>query len=74
MTTQTNSRDSVWMRGVRNRYNDKFLLLVDGMPVADPVYSHAPTDEYFPLDNVERGRYPRPCVRPVRQQRILGNR
>jgi len=54
VTTQTNSRDSVWIRGTRNRYNDKFLLLVNGMPMADPVYSHAPTDEYFPLDNVER--------------------
>ena len=54
VTTQTNSRDSIWMRGIRNRYNDKFLLLVDGMPMADPVYSHAPTDKYFPLESVER--------------------
>jgi len=54
VSTQTSSRESVWFRGVRNRYNDKVLLLVDGVPVRDPVYEHAPIDEYLPLTNVER--------------------
>jgi outer membrane receptor protein involved in Fe transport len=54
VTTQTNSRDSLWLRGVRNRYNDKVLLLVDSVPISDPVYSHSPIDEYLALDNVER--------------------
>ncbi len=54
VTFQTNSRDSVWFRGIRNRYNDKILLLVDGVPWRDVVYEHASVDEYFPLTNVER--------------------
>lgn len=54
VTVQTNSRESIWFRGVRNRYNDKVLLLVDGIPRRDPVYQHASVDEYLPLTNVER--------------------
>lgn len=54
VSTQTNSRESAWFRGVRNRYNDKILLLVDGIPLRDPVYEHAPTDDYLPLENIER--------------------
>lgn len=54
VTTQTNSRDSIWFRGIRNRYNDKVLILVDSVPISDPVYSHSPIDEYLTLDNVER--------------------
>lgn len=54
VSTQTNSRESVWVRGQRNRYNDKILLLVDGVPWRDPVYEHAPVDEYLPLTNVAR--------------------
>ncbi|MCI4397276.1 MAG: TonB-dependent receptor, partial [Acidobacteria bacterium] len=54
VTFQTSSRDSVWFRGVRNRYNDKVLLLVDGVPWRDVVYEHASVDEYFPLTNVAR--------------------
>ncbi len=54
VTFQTSSRESVWFRGIRNRYNDKVLLLVDGVPWRDVVYEHASIDEYFPLTNVER--------------------
>lgn len=54
VTTQTSSLESVWLRGVRNRYNDKLLMLVDGVPTADPIYNHAATGDYFPLENVER--------------------
>jgi iron complex outermembrane receptor protein len=54
VTTQTNSRDSLWIRGIRNRYNDKVLILVDSVPISDPVYSHSPIDEYLTLENVER--------------------
>ncbi len=54
VTTQTNSRESVWFRGIRNRYNDKILLLVDGVPRRDLVYENAPIDEYLPLTNVKR--------------------
>jgi len=51
---QKNSLEYVWIRGVRNRYNDKVLLLVDGIPRRDLVYEHARIDEYLPLINVER--------------------
>lgn len=51
---QTSSRESLWIRGIRNRYNDKVLLLMDGVPWRDPVYENAPVDEYLPLTNVER--------------------
>lgn len=54
VTTQTNSKDSLWIRGIRNRYNDKVLILVDSLPISDPVYSHSPIDEYLTLENVER--------------------
>ncbi len=54
VTTQTNSRESVWIRGIRNRYNDKVLLLIDGLPQRDLVYENAAIDEYLPLTNVER--------------------
>ncbi len=54
VTTQTNSRNSLWIRGIRNRYNDKVLVMVDSVPISDPVYSHSPIDEYLTLENVER--------------------
>jgi iron complex outermembrane receptor protein len=54
VATQPNSREYVWMRGIRNRYNDKVLLLVDGIPRRDLVYEHASIDEYLPLTNIAR--------------------
>jgi outer membrane receptor protein involved in Fe transport len=51
---QTNSKESLWFRGIRNRYNDKVLLLVDSVPISNPIYSHSPVDEYLTLDNIER--------------------
>ena len=52
--TNPDSRESVWFRGIRTRYNDKVLLLVDGTPWRDIVYENAFINEYFPLTNVER--------------------
>ncbi len=54
VSTQPNSREYVWIRGIRNRYNDKVLLLVDGIPRRDLVYEHASIDEYLPLTNIAR--------------------
>ena len=54
VSAQTNSRTSVWFRGIRNRYNDKILLLFDGIPRRDLVYEHASIDGYLPLTNIER--------------------
>lgn len=54
LTPQTNSRTSLWFRGIRNRYNDKILILFDSIPISDPIYSHSPVDEYLPIENIER--------------------
>ena len=52
--TNDDSRESVWFRGIRTRYNDKVLLMVDGTPWRDIVYENAFINKYFPLCNVER--------------------
>ena len=54
VSTQTNAREYVWIRGIRNRYDDKVLLLIDGVPRRDLVYEHASIDEYLPLTDIER--------------------
>lgn len=54
ISTQPSSLEYVWVRGVRERYNDKVLLLIDGVPRRDLVYEHAFIDEYLPLTNIDR--------------------
>lgn len=44
---------AVWMRGVIDRYNDKVLLLVDGVPVRQLYYGHFSTGDDFPLERIE---------------------
>ncbi len=44
----------VWVRGVKGYYNDRILLLIDGIPQREPIYGHAPVDENLPLDLIER--------------------
>jgi outer membrane receptor for ferrienterochelin and colicin len=43
----------VWVRGVQARYNDKVLLLVDGIPMRDGYYGHFNVDEGLPIENIE---------------------
>lgn len=45
---------NVWVRGVQQRYNNKVLLLIDGVPMRDSYYGHFNIDESLPLDNVEQ--------------------
>lgn len=47
-------RSLVSFRGVISSDNNKVLLLVDGIPWYDGVYTHAPIDEYLPLQNVKQ--------------------
>ena len=54
VTESKESRDLAWFRGVISDDNNKFLLLVDGVPWYDGVYTHAWIDEYLPLVNVKQ--------------------
>lgn len=45
---------AVWFRGIQQRYNNKVLWLVDGVPLRDGYYGHQAVDEALPLDMVER--------------------
>ncbi|BFM07954.1 hypothetical protein GCM10025791_47450 [Halioxenophilus aromaticivorans] len=45
---------SVWARGAVQRYNDKFVLLVDGVRRQHLYYGHFSGGEALPLENVEK--------------------
>ena len=41
---------TIWVRGVQSRYNNKVLLLIDGVPMHDSYYGHFDIDESLALD------------------------
>ncbi len=43
-----------WIRGIGGYYNDRILLLLDGVPLREIIYGHAFIDEYLPLENLEK--------------------
>lgn len=45
---------NVWIRGVQQRYNNKVLLLVDGVPMRDNYYGNFTIDESIPMENIEK--------------------
>ena len=45
--------NTIWARGVLDRYNDKMALFVDGIPVRSVYYGHFATGDNIPLENVE---------------------
>ncbi len=47
-------RDLVSFRGVVSADNNKTLLLVDGVPWYDGVYTHASIDDYLPISHVKQ--------------------
>lgn len=47
-------RRLAWVRGVISPDNNKVLLLVDGVPWYDGLYTHAWIDEYLPLHTVRQ--------------------
>jgi iron complex outermembrane receptor protein len=53
-TMAPEGRSLAWFRGVISPDDNKFLLLVDGLPWYDGVYTHAWIDEYLPLENVRQ--------------------
>ncbi|UTW03322.1 TonB-dependent receptor [Amphritea atlantica] len=44
---------SIWARGVLNRYNDKMVLLVDGVRVRQLYYNHFSLGDNLPLEYIE---------------------
>lgn len=44
----------IWTRGVQQRYNNKVLLLIDGVPMRDGYYGNFTIDESLPLENIEQ--------------------
>jgi outer membrane receptor for ferrienterochelin and colicin len=45
---------SIWIRGVQERYNNKVLLLIDGVPMRDSYYGNFTIDESLPLVNIDK--------------------
>ncbi|RAV98196.1 TonB-dependent receptor [Pseudochryseolinea flava] len=43
-----------WVRGVQSRYNNKVLLLIDGVPMRDSYYGNFNIDEMIPVEIIER--------------------
>ncbi len=54
VTMAPEGRSLAYFRGVVAPDNNKFLLLIDGVPWYDGVYTHAWIDEYVPLENVRQ--------------------
>jgi len=54
ITQAPEGRSLAYFRGVVAPDNNKFLLLIDGVPWYDGVYTHAWIDEYIPLENVRQ--------------------
>ncbi len=54
LTMAPEGRSLAYFRGVVAPDNNKFLLLIDGVPWYDGVYTHAWIDEYIPLENVRQ--------------------
>ncbi len=54
ITVSQEGRNLAWFRGVISPDNNKFLLLVDGVPWYDGIYTHAWIDEYIPLADVKQ--------------------
>jgi iron complex outermembrane receptor protein len=54
ISTSERHLERIWIRGIRSGYNDKTLLLIDGVPQRELVYGHMFIDEYIPVGNIER--------------------
>ncbi len=54
VSTAKESRDLAWFRGVTSSDNNKILVLIDGVPWYDGIYTHAWIDEYLPLEHVRQ--------------------
>ncbi|MCD6578444.1 TonB-dependent receptor [bacterium] len=44
----------IFANGIINSHNERFLLLIDGIPINDPFYNQSYVDEYYPLINIKQ--------------------
>jgi outer membrane receptor protein involved in Fe transport len=54
VSTSQEGRSLAWFRGVVSPDNNRFLILVDGVPWYDGIYTHGWIDEYLPLESVKQ--------------------
>lgn len=55
LTQSDRHHSQIYVRGIPvYGYNDKVLLLVDGVPHREVFYGHVQLDQYLPLDNIKR--------------------
>lgn len=54
VSSSQEGRGLAWFRGVASPDNNKFLVLIDGVPLYDGVYTHAWIDDYLPLVDVKQ--------------------
>ncbi|MCK4752522.1 MAG: TonB-dependent receptor [Planctomycetes bacterium] len=52
--TQGHGEESIYIRGIGERYNDKTLLMIDGYPFRDVYYYTFPLNGTIPLANIKR--------------------
>lgn len=45
---------SIWSRGLLDRYNDKLILMVDGVQMRHLYYGHFALGDNFPLEKIEK--------------------
>ena len=45
---------SIWSRGLLDRYNDKLILMVDGVQMRHLYYGHFSLGDNFPLEKIEK--------------------
>ncbi len=45
---------SIWARGLLDRYNDKLVLMVDGVPVKHLYYGHFALGDNLPIEKIEK--------------------
>lgn len=53
LTISTESRELAWIRGVNGSDNSRILILIDGIPIKDALYTHGWIDEYLPIHMVK---------------------
>ncbi len=54
LSTSPEGRSLGWVRGVTAPDNNKILILVDGVPWYDGIYTHAWLDEYIPMSMIKQ--------------------
>lgn len=54
ITQHRKRHQSIWARGALGRYNDKFVLLVDGVRQQQLYYGHFSLGDQFPLEQIDK--------------------